>query len=297
MMKWKKCILPFLIVLIGYAILPLYSDANELPDDHEGDWSTVFQQHLDGWMEQVQKDPAFSSWNNSDREIETMGPGTHQWIVTMKKNNEVVGYMIVGAQPFPSYGTDGQPEKPSFVLIEYGIGEYPLFDNAALEGIGIVQADIKSIKDVEWVKWYGDALHALWWTVKGGEKVYFDAKSGERLPIHEDQLPDVQAPGGLLKDALLQELKTLSFGSPNDSIPVGWAAHPANITETTADLKKTVSNDGSHYVASLYNDLILAPFYIVGYHQWDSALFVSLEDEGHRFISIDVLKAWGEFFE
>jgi hypothetical protein len=294
-MKWKKLILPFCLILIGYTFLPLHSDANGLPA-HEGDWNTVFQQHLDSWIEQFQKDPSFSDWKDANREVETMGPGTHQWIVTLKKNNIVIGYMIVGAEPFASYGKDGQPEEPSFILMEYGKGEYPLFDNAALEKIGIVQADIRSAEDVKWIKWYGDALHALWWTLIGGEKIYFDGKSGELLPIEEDQIPDVPAPEGLLKDAQLLEVNDRSNDVP-ESMPVGWAAHPAKLTESANDLKIAVSKKGSHYAASLYNDLVLAPFYVTGYHQWDHSLFIAIDDQGQRFIPIDVLNSWGAFFD
>lgn len=291
-MSWKKLVIPILVVLIGYVAMPFSSDATELPL-REGDWNEQFQSHVDTWIGQLSKDPSFVSWVDADREIQSMGPGTHQWLVTLKQKDSTVGYMIIAAAPFSQYDTSGNPDSQIFILVEYGTGEYTLFDPSVLK-VSAAQAEIAYPTDVTWNRWYGDALHALWWTEQGGEKRYFDAKSGEMFPITEqDVVASVDSPNGLFAEDKLLNYK---LQSSEGSIPVGWASDDSAPINGLDNLKNKMSKGSVQYIASLYEDKVLAPFEVVGFHEWDSLLFVAVSDNGVRYIPADVLLTWGEFY-
>jgi hypothetical protein len=295
MLKWKKLVLPLLLVIMGYVYLPLTLGANELETD-DGNWNALFNRHIDTWVEQLHTDSDFTHWKEASREVETMGPGTHQWIVTFLQQDRAVGYMIVAAQPFDTYGTDGTAEQPSFILLEYGLGDFPLYDSAALSTVASFQAELDSMEGIVWNKWYGDALHALWSIEKEGDLLYFDAKSGEMLPITEAQLPAIGHPNGLFVESQLQQIVKSEDASVKEEMPVGWAHRAAVSADNKEEIKTVLTSPQTQFSASLYGDQVLAAFHVMGYHEWGQEIYVALEDEGLRYIPLNVLISWGKFY-
>lgn len=84
-------------------------------------WRDSFQQHIEQWVtELAQQDPRFSTFAEATYKYEGLGPNSKQWLITFSKDELNVGYMVVGEDP------------SGFVLLEYGLGEYVLFDQLSL---------------------------------------------------------------------------------------------------------------------------------------------------------------------
>ncbi|SDR93867.1 hypothetical protein SAMN05444162_0385 [Paenibacillaceae bacterium GAS479] len=128
------------------------------------------------WQEELSAQPEFASWKGASLAIESLGPGAHSWLATVKEagSGRSVGYMIVHAQ-----------ENGGYVLGEYGAGDSPLFDTARMKA-GIRKAKLSSMESIS--KLYLSPAAAVWrLTDAKGKHFYADAWSGEILPIDDGQ--------------------------------------------------------------------------------------------------------------
>jgi hypothetical protein len=79
--------------------------------------STNLKSAIQAWITGLSNEPGFEAWKKATWESLPVGPGTHSWLVVLRKDNLEVGYLIVGAME------DGKHYK----LLEYGLGPQPLF--------------------------------------------------------------------------------------------------------------------------------------------------------------------------
>ncbi|AWB44193.1 hypothetical protein DCC85_08140 [Paenibacillus sp. CAA11] len=110
---------------------------------------------------------AFSSLREATPSFDPLGPGTHGWLVTLKKGSQIAGYLIISAKP------DG-----GLFLSEYGLGSEPLFDLTKLAPRDRPAVQITPM-------YYGPA-YAEWKLTKLSSTEgasYFAAGTGEQLPV------------------------------------------------------------------------------------------------------------------
>lgn len=286
--------IPLLILGLLYFWLATPSDATK--DPAEGVWQTAFNEQVEQWVSALQKDAGFAAWAGARYEVEVVGPGTHQWLVTFKdqKTHESLGYMIVGAKESSPLSGNAN-EKPSFLLLEYGLGDEPLFDReGAFNDLLPAQAGVTDNSKVIIDKWYGDAFHAFWKVQVDGVLSYFDAKSGEQYPIHTKQAEQNYT---RTQTTTNQLAKIMTNNTASDAYQsLSWMKEAGQEAVTPDSLKQELDQQRNlTYVASLYENQVLAPFSVVGYHQWDGTTFIALSDEGTRYIPFEVLTLAGEF--
>ena len=130
----------------------------------------------------MSNETGFDAWKKAKWESLPVGPGTHSWLVVIRKDNLEVGYLIVGAME------DGKHYK----LLEYGLGPQPLFSFNTLYQSMMQQALIDHsltladfTVDTSWLKerFITSTLENFWRITRGSEVYYFDGKTGEPLGI------------------------------------------------------------------------------------------------------------------
>lgn len=103
----------------------------------------------------------FTDWQGASPEFQPLGPGMHAWLVTLTRDSQPVGYLIIGARPSGGYA-----------LIEYGAGPEPLFDTAALQRALAAEngrsAQTDSLQGLQVEHLYAGPLLAEWRIVNRG---------------------------------------------------------------------------------------------------------------------------------
>ncbi len=265
------CLLALSLLLIG--LQPFAAHAEDQ------DWTQRFQQQIHNWVhELVNKDKEFSDWKDASIQMQSLGPNSRQWLVTLSKAGKSVGYLVVGETPVQP---NGKPAKPSFVLLEYGTGEFVLFDDAFAP------------KHVAAEPVY-DGFASYWLIATHDSAEYVDAKTGERYP--SVTRPDAPVMPTLRSDELagaqqhLGGLYTLSAepGDPFDR--VDWlTAKPMETgkQDRTAWKRLCQASQTTPVVitASLFQDEVMAPFSVGAVHVWgDDVAYIGVWDEGLRFL-------------
>ncbi|WP_134698575.1 hypothetical protein [Ammoniphilus sp. YIM 78166] len=227
-------------------------------------WRDSFQQHIKQWAaELAQQDPRFASFTEAVYTYEGLGPNSKQWLITFSKDEVNVGYMVVGEDP------------SGFVLLEYGLGEYVLFDQ-----LGMVPNTLQLEKHYA-------GLESVW--VEEGR--IYDAKSGEQYPGEAAIVPPIITSRIGIETSLAS-----ASHHPPDMLVEPWIK-PGEVIQEDSQLKERMANSEISFIARLFQNTVIAPFKVVGYHQWGEELFVELDDYGSRYIPYQYAVKVGGFYQ
>jgi hypothetical protein len=250
----------------------------------EGTWEKQFQAQIHEWMNAIAgRDPQFKTWQNAQTEVQTLGANQHQWLVSIKQSGQQVGYMVIGEAPEP---------KPNarFVLLEYGVGDYILFDDAFAPR----EVAAEPVYD-------GFASHWLIANTTTKDQMV-NAKTGEKYPtaFHANEpvmgklAPNTVIHAGerltqarILKPTTEDPFDQVSWMDPSSSNQrITWGqlwAQQANQTRIT-------------FTAPLFHEQVLAPYVVGSLHLWnDQNPYIGVWDEGLRFVPFSYADQIGQF--
>ncbi|RXT13647.1 hypothetical protein [Ammoniphilus sp. CFH 90114] len=230
-------------------------------------WREAFQYQVTQWAQELAlQDPRFSPLLEASLNHQGLGPNSKQWLVTFSADNKHIGYMVVEEDP------------NGFALLEYGLGEYTLFDQETLDELQSNQQKISM---------HYSGLESVW---LDEERIY-DAKSGERYPL-EAGIPKTDISSAVRKGALLHTAVN------HESIPYeeGWIK-PGEVIKQDVEFIDKMSQGEVAYIARLFQNTVTAPFKVVGYHHWEDQLFIELDDYGSRYIPFQYALQMGHFYE
>ncbi|WP_139489397.1 hypothetical protein [Brevibacillus dissolubilis] len=260
-------------------------------------WSQALSQQIHTWMTQLaQKDKQFAPWQDATVKVEALGPGSHQWLVTIHKDGNQLGYMVVGEVPAPETPEGQAPQvesrTPDFALMEYGLGEYLLFD----EAISPMRSSAQLIYD---------GLSSFWEVAEHDTIQYYDAKTGEKYPsiAKPDSfvMPTLGADKLINSQDSLQTVKTLSTQPADPFATSDWMmSKPLQPTQQSPLTWQQVINAQAAkpviFTANLFQDEVLAPFSIGSVHVWDDTAYIGVWDEGLRFLPSSYMEKVGHLF-
>jgi hypothetical protein len=256
---------------------------------------------IDAWIAKLSLETGFGDWKNASWQKHALGPGQHGWVVIVEEGTTdvVLGYLIVGATP-----------EGEYVLVEYGLGDSPLFSYETLrEALSSEEVAFTEAAFVERI--YAGPMQALWKVSEAGVTRFADAKTGIWLPIEE---MDVSAPlngtfGGILPESSHPRQRLHKLQQPGDPyMSLAWldtdAAPVKNWTTFMQWLER--ANTDAIYASSAFDGKALTPIGVAGYHVWAAAAsddsgkaqlrgFVALEHEGLRYVPLASLLAVGAF--
>lgn len=232
-------------------------------------WRDSFQQQIQQWTSELaQQDQRFSSFTDSSFTYEGLGPNSKQWLITFTKEQATLGYMVVSEDP------------SGFVLLEYGLGEYVLFDKEAVSHFTSTPQDLS--------KYYA-GLESVWMN----EGSSFDAKSGEKYPSEtKPKEPQSEASFAIRQESTLESVLQQASIPPTEP----WMK-PGQAIKEDQELMMRIGKGEVSFIAQLFQDTVTAPFKVIGYHQWSDQLFVELEDYGSRYIPFQYAVQVGAFYE
>jgi hypothetical protein len=270
----------------------------QLPQDISE--ATNLKSAVKDWITALTKEAAFDAWKTAKWESLPVGPGTHSWLIVIRKEQLEVGYMIVGAME------DGK----HFKLLEYGLGPQPLFSLNTLYQSLMQQALIDPfvsltafMQDVKWTKkrFYVSTLENFWQITHGTEIYYLDAKSGELLldPIdpfaHPAQSPSTSLISGTSSDQLKESIVSSSY-DPFEKL--SWIHSKPLAVHSLTDLKLALqAHPEITFMSKLYHQKLIHPFAVIGYQLWSGGqTYIALDDEGARYISLNSLLNIGAFY-
>ncbi len=227
-------------------------------------WQASFEKQIHTWAKELSiQDKRFIPFTQATIHYEALGPNSRQWMVNFMIDQQNAGYMIVGQ------------EEHALVLLEYGLGEYPLFDESAIH---LFHSDPKN-RTAQYA-----GLESVWNSPEG----IFDAKSGEKYPS------DAQVPLYKVTSYVSEKDKLFQVIHKEQGIEEPWIK-PAESIGSKQSLMDQLSTHEISYIARLFKRTVLAPFSVIGYHYWGGELFVELEDNGSRFIPYDHAIDLGSF--
>jgi hypothetical protein len=302
----------FIISMAGLANSPTVSlnhpdngqaVVKQLPEDISE--ATNLKSAVTDWISALTKEAEFGAWKTAKWESLPVGPGTHSWLIIIRKDQLEVGYMIVGAME------DGKHYK----LLEYGLGPQPLFSlNTLYQGL-IQQALIDSsvtltafMQDVNWTKkrFYVSTLENFWQITHDTKIYYLDAKSGELLlePIDPFDQPaqtssstdnKVQFVSDEFSDQLKESIVTTSY-DPFEKL--AWMQGKPLAIHSLTDLKLAQqAHPEMTFMSKLYHQKLIHPFAVIGYQLWSGGqTYIALDDNGARYIPLVSLVKIGAFY-
>jgi hypothetical protein len=266
--------------------------------------STNLKSAIKAWITSLTNETGFEVWKKAKWESLPVGPGTHSWLVVIRKDNLEVGYLIIGAME------DGKHYK----LLEYGLGPQPLFSFNTLYQSMMQQALIdKSLTlaaftlDTSWLKerFIINTLESFWRVSRGSEVYYLDGKTGELLlnavnPLENSvQLLGTTVSKDVLTDLLPSQLKeSIATPSYDPFERLSWVKGKPLLIATIDDFKLAVKTRPKlTFMSKLYHDTLIHPFAITGYQLWnDNQAYIALDDEGTRYLPLSSLLEAGAFY-
>nr|WP_239565141.1 hypothetical protein [Brevibacillus fulvus] len=239
-------------------------------------WNDALQKQIQEWINDIaQQDPQFFNWRQARTEVQTLGANQHQWLVSLQKAGKQVGYLVVAEAEQKENG-----QKPKFVLLEYGVGEFILFD------------DTFAPKNVAAEPVY-DGFSSYWRVAQNDSMRYVDAKTGERYPATSqpdpylmDSLPTEELAESEMK---LTKTRLLLSQETNPFDQIGWIQQLNSGQGSSAVSWQTLLQEPSNKPVVLnvflFQKQVMAPFTVGSVHLWDKdAAYIGVWDEGLRFL-------------
>lgn len=306
--SWKMAtaatILTVMLSLSSGADVRAYSDIQTAtPQTDEQSISLKAQVRL--WADQLSNAPdaSFRKWKGAWISTAPLGPGTHSWLALLKKNQTVVGYMIVHAKE----------NGGGFVLGEYGIGEYPPFSTQSLK-LAQNKLELSPSSSMKVSRIYVNPLQAAWQLSIGTSAAltdihYIDAYSGEELPVDNEswsrlsQLADNAAKHGLTgAHASITSSAAMESFDPYGRMP--WLTKsPYKITDHPFQFisQAISSKEQLRYVCETFDGRMLYAWSVTGYTKWSNGeLFIALDNEEdaavRRYVPVSLLLSYGQFY-
>ncbi|WP_228728140.1 hypothetical protein [Brevibacillus composti] len=255
----------------------------------EAGWDERFRTQVGEWKNTiVAQDPQFKEWRDAQIEVQTLGTNQHQWLISLSRGSKQVGYMVIG-EVMP---TDTAAAPPQFVLLEYGLGEYILFDDTFAPR----EIAAEPVYD-------GFASHWLVSLPQHGKQV-IDAKTGERyLSTTQAEEPvmsslreqDLAVPGQqLTATRIVRSEETHPFDDISWFVPLVRAAEESPRL-SWEDLWQR-DTDKMTVAVRLYHSEVLSPFSVGSLHVWNHHKpYVGVWDEGLRFLPYAYVQKVGKF--
>jgi hypothetical protein len=291
----------FIFSLLGsadYTPVPL----NKIPQDVSE--STNLKSAVKDWITALTNEAGFEAWKKAKWESLPVGPGTHNWLIDIRKDNLEVGYLIVGAME------DGKHYK----LLEYGTGPQPLFSyNTLYQSMmqqGLIDHSLTFAAfsmDDSWLKerFIISALEKFWRVSHGSEVYYLDGKSAELLLNGIDpfkfptQLLETSASPDILTDLTSSQLKESNVSPSYDPFEkLSWVNGTPLKIVSFDDLKLALqAHPQLTFMSKLYQANVIHPFTLIGYQLWnENQLYIALDDEGARYLPLSSLLKAGAFY-
>jgi uncharacterized protein YndB with AHSA1/START domain len=275
--------------------------------------ATTLKNAIKQWISALTQEEGFEAWKDARWESTPVGPGTHSWLVVIRKNQVEVGYLIVGAIE----------NSEHYKLIEYGPGPQPLFSLNTLYQSLMQQELIDSStslsafsQDASWSKerFYLNAMESFWRITHHAAVYYLDAKTGEMLLNLADQFAQQIRPMPSTKSnsidhsAFQDELTEISSAEISRSNVMtsfdpfdkpSWIINKPISVNTLSDLILAFSPvNNTTYMSRLYQRKVIFAFAAIGYQQWhDGQAFIILDDKGKRYVPLAALLKAGSFYQ
>lgn len=272
---------PLISALLSMLLL-LAMPVNAVEDSS---WDKQFQTQITEWKDAIaNRDPGFKDWQHSQTEIQTLGANQRQWLVSIKKSGKQVGYLVVGETP------DSDPDpKSKFVLLEYGLGEYILFDDAFAPR----EIAAEPVYD-------GFASH--WLLTQSPASHMVNAKTGEPYPTafiaNEPVMRTLPSNELVHSGQRLTQTRLLKQQEADPFDQIGWV-HQLQSTSDITWKQLWQQQEGSSITLTvpLHHSKVLAPFVVSSLHLWDDQnAYVGVWDEGLRFVPYTYAKKVGHFY-
>jgi len=251
------------------------------------------------WAARLSTQKPFDSWKHASPDIQTLGPGTHGWLATLKAaDGRIVGYMVMHAV------ADG-----TLQLSEYGVGPHPLYDPAMLDQTlrenGLI--DSAQAPPYRAVKYYAHPFAAVWQVAIGNEVYWVDAKTSEILPLHAESWEQLQQQFSLAAAKTASEpalfegsIASCRIGESFDAYDrLPWLTGESPISVQDEEKVQHRLNSSLHlrYVVEPYGDAVLYAVPVIGYLSiGDDRLDLAVDMAGARFIPIETLSQYGRFY-
>jgi hypothetical protein len=256
--------------------------------------SPTFKDAVNQWILRLSSEQGYESWRHATWTSQPLGPGTHGWFVVLQSAGQPVGYMVIHA---------ADPNDPSvYSLTEYGSGNKPLFSLQTLYR-SLVQLELIDDSSYQAEKIYYGPLKAVWKVTIDDKLYYFDAKTGESLPLLAAY--DIGQENAATADGASTQLQSkhkvtaslqLPLFDPYDRLPwvKGRPLKPQSFAEIESELK---SNKRLTFVAVLYDGKVTMPLAVTGFHQWSNdEIFLLLEQEGQRAVPYNTASMLGKLY-
>nr|WP_217437932.1 hypothetical protein [Brevibacillus sp. HB1.1] len=250
----------------------------------EASWDKQFQAQIREWMDAIaSRDPQFKQWQDAKTDVQTLGAGQHQWLVSIKKADKQVGYLVIGESP-------DSTSHEKFVLLEYGVGEYILFDDAFAP------------KEIAAEPVY-DGFASYWLITQKSDTQMVNAKTGEMYPTSfQISEPTVDAFAGeklIQNGQRLTQMRILNAAEADPFDHIGWVSQMST-TDTDVSWNQLWQQDYTSPVTlavPIHQSQVLAPFVVGSLHLWnDQNAYVGVWDEGLRFVPYSYAHRVGRFF-
>lgn len=237
------------------------------------------------WQQELAKQQGFEEWQNAKVSIGALGPGTHGWLVLVKKGTDVVGYMIVHA------AVDG-----GYILGEYGIGD--------VTSLQLLDEHSHSLQ-------YFGPFHMILTLETSDGQSYVEPFTQEQLPLTKRHITGQTAQQYAEAEydyvtskhpALLTAALTRDYFSPYKVMPwlTGEALNKSMIDDYSIETSIELGSE-LRYTTESWNETVFAAYSITGYHEWNERqLYIALQDDHDelvRYIAYDLLMENGYFYE
>jgi hypothetical protein len=268
------------------------------------------------WIRKIAQEHKLVPWQEATFHIEPLGPGTHGWLVHVLDQQTPIGYLIIHAL-----------EDGGFRLAEYGVGEQPIFDLETLQEslvqLGMIDsqvtldqlctmliapsepesapADADGVKRPLVIQRHYLYPFAAYWKVQDKEKkitAYFDAFTGEQYPLSKDPVSKSDVNINYVSTVLtaLKDRMQLPKFDPYEDL--GWIVEePIRVSSIDDVIEPLRHKQRLTLTVELYDDLVLLPYPIIGYAQWEKAeAYLLIYSEGLRYVPLIDAVRYGNIY-
>ncbi len=250
------------------------------------------------WADQLSSQKPFEAWKTATPDIQALGPGTHGWLATFKSaSGQIVGYMVVHAS-----------EDGTLRLSEYGVGPDALFDPAMLDRTLRENGLMDETPDAQYraTRYYAHPFAAVWQVAIGSNVYWVDAKTGELLPLGAQDWDRLQQQLSPARETIAEpapfdgSAASCWIGEPFDAYEtLPWVTGAPSLSVQDEEKVQRRLRDSLHlrYVVEPYGDAALYAVPVIGFLSSSGGrLDLAVDMNGTRFIPIETLKQYGQFY-